>query len=78
MGDKPKKPITIFVNGQPKEWTDDEITYQQVVQLAFPGATGDFTVTYTHGNREFQLVATSEPVKVKKDMEFDVDGTNNS
>ena len=72
------KPVTLIINGQAKEWSEKEITYQQVIQLAFPGSTEDYTVTYTHGNKEFQLVATSKPVKVKKGMEFDVDGTHNS
>ncbi len=71
---------TIIVNGQPKEWAEKEITYQQVIQLAFPGAgtNQDYTVTYSHGHQEGQLVATSAPVKIHKHMEFDVDGTDNS
>lgn len=78
MEGKAKKSVTIVVNGQPKEWSEKEISYYQLIQLAFPGASGDYTVTYTHGNQEVQLTGASDPVKVKKDMEFDVDGTNNS
>lgn len=74
---KPHK-TTIMVNGQPKEWDEKEITYKQVVELAFPGSSQDYTVTYTHGHKEIQLVAASDPVKVHEGMEFDVDGTNNA
>ncbi len=72
------KPITITINGQLKEWDSKHITYQQIVELAFPGSTDDYTVTYTHGHKEHQLVPTSDPVKVEDGMEFDVDGTHNS
>lgn len=73
-----KKTVNIIVNGQPKEWDEKEITFQQVTQLAFPGSTQSFTVSYTLNKKEEQLVASSQPVKVKDGMEFDVDATDNS
>lgn len=68
----------IIVNGQPIEWNEKEISYQQVVNLAFPGSVQNHTVTYTFAKKEEQIVSTSAPVKVKPDMEFDVDETVNS
>lgn len=74
------KPNTtkIFVNGQQHDWPKKEITYAEVVELAFPGSTSVYTVTYTHGNKEEQLIESSPPIKAKNKMEFDVDDTVNS
>lgn len=78
------KPVTIIVNGRPKEWNERKITYEQVVRLAFPNAIENeatvYTVTYTNGpkqNEEGSMVK-EENVFVKIQMVFNVTATNRS
>lgn len=78
------KPITIIVNGRPKEWTERKISYEQVVKLAFPNAVENeatvYTVTYTNGpkqNEEGSMVI-GDVVFVKNQMVFNVTATNRS
>ena len=75
---KPKQ-NTIIVNGTEHEWTEKEITYQQVVNLAYDGnpPTGDditFNVAYFkgHGDQEGFLGPNSKPLHVRDGMEFRV------
>jgi hypothetical protein len=79
------KTVTIIVNGRPKTWPKNEdITFEQVVALAFPNPpSGDgvqFTVQYTrgHGNKPAGTLVEGQSVKVKDGMEFDVTQTNRS
>ena len=49
-----KKTYEIFVNGSKKQWDGNEISFSQVVNLAFdnnpPNESGEmFTVAYTRG-----------------------------
>lgn len=76
--------VTIMVNAEPHEVDDKEITFDELVRLAYDGSppTGDnweFTVTYrkAHGNKEGSLVAGGS-VKVKDGMIFNVTGTDKS
>lgn len=78
------KPITIIVNGRPKEWNERKISYEQVVKLAFPNAVENeatvYTVTYTNGpkqNEEGSMVK-GDKVFVKNQMVFNVTATNRS
>lgn len=84
---KAEKPntVTIIVNGRAKSWPKNEdITFEQVVALAFPNPpSGDgiqFTVQYTrgHGNKPAATLVEGQSVKVKDGMEFDVTQTNRS
>jgi hypothetical protein len=76
---------TIVVNAQEKTVPEKEISFEELVSLAYDGnpPTGDnweFTVTYRRGHGEKpqgQLVA-GESVKVKEGMVFDVYGTDKS
>jgi hypothetical protein len=79
------KTVTIVVNGRPKTWPkNQEITFDQVVALAFPNPpTGDgvqFTVQFTRGegNKSAGTLVEGQSVKVKDGMEFDVTPTNRS
>lgn len=79
------KTVTIIVNGRAKTVSKNvEITFEQVVALAFPNPpTGDgiqFTVQYTrgHGNKPAGTLVEGQSVKVKDGMEFDVTPTNRS
>jgi hypothetical protein len=76
---------TIIVNAQPKTWSEKQITFEQVVSLAYDGnppsgPNWEFTVTYRRGEGpkpQGSLVA-GQSVSVKKDMVFDVDATDRS
>ena len=77
--------VTIIVNGSPKVVPkNEELTFDQVVALAFPNPpTGDgvqFTVQYTRGlgNKPTGTLVEGQSVKVKDGMEFDVTSTNRS
>jgi multiubiquitin len=78
------KTDTIIVNGRPREFTGKEITYDQVVRLAYEnppyGENTIFTVTYKRGDNhkpEGSLVA-GDSVKVKDGMVFNVVATDKS
>jgi hypothetical protein len=68
--------INIIVNGRPKKVAWSEITFEQVVALAFdpvpPGAF--FTVTWSHGNQEGSLTA-GKSVTIQNGTKFDVTET---
>ncbi|MHB8163821.1 MAG: multiubiquitin domain-containing protein [Methanoregula sp.] len=79
-----KKDMTIIVNGRPKSWTEKEISFEQVVKLAFDNPpTGPdviFTVTYHKGpekKADGSMVAGTT-VHIKDGMVFDVKTTNRS
>jgi hypothetical protein len=78
------KHFDIFVNGRKKVVTTPELSFNQVVALAFdPVPTGPnimFTITYRHGphaNPEGNLLE-GDTVKVKDGMIFNVTPTNKS
>ncbi len=83
-GPPEKKEITIIVNGRKKEETADELSFDQVVALAFnPVPTGPnimFTITYRHGPHENQDGSLLEggTVKIKNGMVFNVTPTDKS
>lgn len=79
-----KKTIKIIVNGQAKEVTDKELSFAQIVMLAFGKSAGDgntiFTVTYRRGEGkkpEGTLVA-GETIKIKEGEIFNVTETSKS
>lgn len=79
-----KKTITIIVNGQPKTVTEKELSFAQIVALAFGKSAGDgntiFTVTYRKGEgkkQEGSLVA-GETIKIKEGEIFNVTETSKS
>lgn len=73
---------TIIVNATPYEWPEKEITYAEVVHLAYPSEvvneSSTFKVSYKKKNESTltPLVFSSAPVKVKKDMVFNVAPAN--
>jgi len=83
-GDRDKS-IAIIVNGREKIVTDDELTFSQVVHLAFDnppyGANTLFTITYRKGgneNRPEGHLVDGGTVKVKKGTIFNVTATDKS
>jgi hypothetical protein len=78
------KEITIVVNGRSKVVTDKDISFAEVVALAFDSVpTGPnivFTVTYRrgHGNKPEGTMVEGDTVKVKEGMIFNVTATDKS
>lgn len=78
------KTHTIVVNGRPKEVDADELSFADVVFLAFGERPGDsakfFTVTYRrgHGNKPEGHLVEGDTVKVKGGMIFNVTVTDKS
>lgn len=80
-----EKTVSIIVNGRPKEVDKNaDLTYEQIVALAFPnpptGQNVQFTVQYTRGqgNKPSGVLIEGQSVKVKDGMVFDVTATNRS
>lgn len=74
------KTFKIIVNGTPELWSGNVITYEQVVQLAFPGAPSEmlFTVSYSSEHGKSGTLAPGGKTDVKEGMVFDVVKTNRS
>jgi hypothetical protein len=85
-GQQGPKPITIIVNGEPHVVPKEEITFAEVVALAFPdGPQGPniiYSVTYRKGPDQKPKGILPEggsvKVKVKEGMIFDVRVTDKS
>jgi hypothetical protein len=82
---KEKKKTTIIVDGTKHDWDEKEISYEQVVNLAFDNnpPTGEFieiTVGYRRGHNDNQEgdLHPGGSVKVKDGMIFDVTATDRS
>lgn len=64
---------TIIVDGQKKVVPSDLVSYAEVVELAYPGQSGDprytFTVTYRHaaGEKHEGTLLPGQTVRVKKE-----------
>ena len=81
--DTNKKDTTIIVNAREKTWNEKDISYVQVIELAYgtyeEKETIEYTVTYTIPNNDKSGELTvGESVKVKKDMVFYVNRTDKS
>lgn len=82
---KEKKVVTIIVNGgEPHEVEKDEITYDEVVTIAFsdfpqhPERTYSVTYERGHGNKPAGILPPGGTVKVKEGMTFKVKHTGQS
>lgn len=79
-----EKPVTIIVNGRQRTVTAKELTFAEVVALAFDAPpTGDaveITITYTrgHGEKPAGSLTEGHSVRVKEGMIFNVSATNRS
>lgn len=84
MADKHDHETTITVNSRPKQVTSKELTFEQVLGLAFdPVPTGDnweFTVGYRRGDgkKPAGTLSAGETLKVKDGMIIDVTATDKS
>ncbi|MHB8697627.1 MAG: multiubiquitin domain-containing protein [Sulfuricaulis sp.] len=74
------KSYAIVVNGTQETWTDHRITYEQVVQLAFPGSPLDvlYTVSYANPHGKDGTLAPGQDTQVKDGVVFNVVKTNRS
>lgn len=77
----PDRLIVIYVNGEEAHAPKGLITYERVVEIAFPGQTGgEYVVTYTRGpsdNVQGSLSPT-DSVRIKKGMSFSAWATTRS
>lgn len=75
---------TIVVNGREKQWSEKEISFEQVVKLAFDNYVDNgntiYTVTYKRGqgNKPEGSMVKGDVVKVKDKMIFNVTATDKS
>lgn len=78
------KLVTVIVNGTPKEVAKEDLTYDEVVRLAFEtppyGENTLFSVSYVrgHGNKPEGVLAPGQSLKVKDGMIIDVTATDRS
>lgn len=74
--------FTVIVNGQRRTVDGDQLSYEQVVRLAFPNVDPNtaYTVTYDKGpkeNREGSMDA-GDKVRIQNGMVFNVSATSKS
>lgn len=80
----PEKSRTIAVNTKQHEISSKEVSYEQVVELAYGPSDGGPNITYTvtfrrgMGNKPQGSLAPEDTVKVKDGMIFDVTRTDKS
>jgi hypothetical protein len=78
------KTFTIIVNTREKVWSDKDISYEQLVVLAFgqldenPNITYTITFTRGHGDKPEGSLTAGNGTKVKDGMVFDVHKTHRS
>lgn len=78
------KQVEIIVNTKPFKVTKDDITFNEVVALAFGPSPASDTVAYTvtyrrgHGNKPSGSLVEGESVKAKEGMIFNVTKTDKS
>lgn len=80
QGHEPKE-LTIVVNGRQREVEQRELTFEQLVGIAFPDSPVDpnafFTITYRRGSGEKPegTLVAGESVRIKEGMIFNVTQT---
>jgi hypothetical protein len=79
---EPQHTTEIIVNGRPRSVAGSSLTFEQVIEIAFPGGGGPnivFTVTYRKGDpkKEGSLVP-GQSVPIVNGMIFDVTRTDKS
>jgi hypothetical protein len=76
--------ITIVVNARERTVTDEELTFEELVALAFPHAPAGENVLFTvsfrsgHGDKPEGSLLAGERVKIKNGMVFVVSATDKS
>lgn len=73
--------VTIVVNTKRFPWLEKMISFEQLVELAFPGQPYDpqgTTVEYSRGHGPDHSLSPGHSVEVKDGMVFDVEPANRS
>lgn len=84
MGMAGPKPVTVVINGREKSLPKEDISFEELVALAFENPpTGEdvqFTIQYARGegNKPVGTLIEGQSIKVKNGMEIDVTPTNRS
>ncbi|KQY56179.1 hypothetical protein ASD11_14965 [Aeromicrobium sp. Root495] len=82
METEKKKSTTLMINGRAREWNDKEISFEELVGLAYPnppqGSNIEYTITFRrgNGNKPEGSLKAGQSVKVKEGMIFDVTPTD--
>jgi len=82
--DKPHQTVTIVVNGRPHEVPKREVSFAEMVDIAFPGQSQGnnicFTITFKrgHGGKPEGTLVEGESVKAKEGMVVNVTRTDKS
>jgi hypothetical protein len=82
--DDHKKEVTIFVNAEEKPWNEKEISFEQVIVLAFGTYENNeaitYTVTYKKGidKKPEGSLTKGQSIHVKDKMRFNATRTNKS
>jgi hypothetical protein len=76
----PNRAFHIIVNARPHSVFGPNITYQQVVNLAFPNPVSDtlYSVHYVAPKQADGTLAEGQHVQLENGMKFDVTATNRS
>lgn len=75
-----KKSYTVIVNARPHEVSGPDVTYREVVDIAFPGQPADilYSVHYVGPKQLEGTLVEGQKVKAENGMKFDVTRTNRS
>lgn len=81
---QPTKSTTIIVNGRPKEVTAKELSFAEIVHIAFDDAVFNDVTIYTitfkrgHGDKPEGTLVEGVSIKIKEGMLFNVARTDKS
>lgn len=81
---QPPKSPTIIVNGRSKDVAAKDLSFEEIVRLAFDDAVFNDVTIYTitfkrgHGDRSAGTLVEGESIKVKEGMIFNVARTDKS
>ncbi|MEM5338716.1 multiubiquitin domain-containing protein [Paraburkholderia azotifigens] len=75
-----QKTYNLVINGQQETVSDHQLTYEQVVRLAFPAGPFDilYSVSYANPHGHDGTLAPGQKTVVKDGMSFNVVKTNRS
>ncbi|MBF6042530.1 multiubiquitin domain-containing protein [Pseudomonas sp. P154a] len=74
------KPVEIVINGQPYTVTQQQISYEEIVRMAFPEGPFDITysVDYATEHGPDGTLTKGQSTKIHKEMSFNVIKSNRS
>ncbi|MFI9458985.1 multiubiquitin domain-containing protein [Acinetobacter sp. NPDC052428] len=73
--------VNIIVNARPKKFDGDRISYEEVIELAFPGQFDPnivYTIAYAGPQTPDGTLVAGQSVAIRNGMKFDVNKTNRS